>query len=122
MGALADTKRLVLEQLLAAEDYFLLIIDPRQEGVVLPPDLIDAGQPVALNVGHRMPVPIPDLVVDERGVAGTLSFDRSPFHCTLPWAAVVQISAGNEHLVWVVPPPETPVTTPKRERPKLRVV
>jgi len=103
MGSIAKLKRLALDTLLAEEDYVLLVINPLAEGVKLPPALIEAGQPVPLNIGFRMAVNVPDLEISDLGVSGTLSFNRTPHPCMLPWGAVMQISVGDEHLVWVVP-------------------
>lgn len=62
-------------------------LDPRQAGVAVPPNLRSKPH-VVLQVGYDMPVPIPDLRVDDAGVAGTLSFDSRPFACIVPWSAV----------------------------------
>jgi hypothetical protein len=35
-----------------------------------------------------MTVPIPDLVIDDDGISATLSFNRTPFLCRVPWTAV----------------------------------
>ncbi len=65
-------------------------LDPRLEGVVVPSWL--ASQPqLVLQLGYDLPIPIDDLEVDERGWRATLSFNRSPFHCTVPWAAVFAV-------------------------------
>jgi len=62
-------------------------LDPRADEVVVPPWL--ARQPqLVLQVGLDLPVPIPDLRVDDEGVYGTLSFNRAPFTCSVPWGAV----------------------------------
>jgi len=62
-------------------------LDPRREGVVVPEYLRKQPQ-LVLQIGLDLAVPIPDLTVDEDGVFGTLSFNRSPFPCTVPWSAV----------------------------------
>lgn len=50
---------------------------------------------VPLDIGYGLERPIPDLIVDEFGVRGTLSFgSRGPCHVSVPWAAIVYISAG----------------------------
>jgi hypothetical protein len=75
-------------------------LDPRRPGVVVPPHL--AGEPrLVLEVGYDMPVPIPDLVVSKAGIGGTLSFNREPFSCWLPWDAVFAL-VGDDGLgqVW----------------------
>ncbi len=65
-------------------------LDPRLEGVVVPSWL--ASQPqLVLQLGYDLPIPIDDLEVDERGWHATLSFNRSPFHCTVPWDAVFAV-------------------------------
>ena len=127
MGAIADLKLVVVTALLEREDFIFVVVDPSHPNIRLPDFLIEAAQPVGLNIGYRMPVPIPDLEVGDDGIEGTLSFSRQPFPCAIPWEAVLQVSVGEEHLVWVVPPrestaegPEEP--TPDTERPKLRLV
>lgn len=106
MGAIANIKKTVIEQLMAEEDFILVVVLPTVPGVCLPDDLIKAGDPVGLNIGHKLAIPIPDLKLDEDGVSGTLSFNRVPFHCAFPWRAVVQVTADMEHMIWVEPPPE----------------
>lgn len=64
-----------------------MYLDPRGDEVAVPPWL--ARQPqLVLQVGLDLPVPIPDLRVDDEGVYGTLSFNRAPFTCSVPWSAV----------------------------------
>lgn len=62
-------------------------LDPRKRTVRVPPWLAEQPQ-LVLQVGLDLPVPIPDLRVDDHGVFGTLSFNRAPFTCTVPWEAV----------------------------------
>lgn len=125
MGSLKRIKRLAVEQLLEHEDYFLIVVDPTRPGVVLPEHLVVARQPVGLHIGRGLALPIPDLELDDDGLRGTLSFDRSPCHCTVPWPSLVQVSVDGEHLIWLsrddgehAPPP----SPPRRDRPKLRVL
>ena len=130
MGSVADLKRHVIEQLLEREDFFLLVIDSSSAGVMLPEHLLEGGQPVGINIGLRLAVPIPDLELDDAGIHGTLSFNRSPFHCTFPWSSIVQLSVEDEHLVWVLPRREEAPPKDARDdesaaedkRPKLRLV
>jgi hypothetical protein len=56
---------------------------------------------VVLQVGLDMPVPIPDLRVDEAGVFGTLSFKGVPFACFVPWGAVFALVGDDaKGMVW----------------------
>lgn len=62
-------------------------LDPRRAGVLVPKRFLDKPQ-LVLQIGLNMFIPIPDLKVDEEGISCTLSFDRAPFWCRLPWNAV----------------------------------
>jgi len=104
MGSIAELKRMAIEQLLEQEPFMLVVVNPLTPGVQLPDYLVDASQPVPLHIGLRMAVEIPDLRIDDEGITGTLSFNRLPFHCVLPWPCLMQVSVDDEHLVWVVPP------------------
>ncbi len=84
-----------------------LYLDPREPGVVVPPRFRqDAG--LALRIGGDLPVPLADLYVDDDGLSATLSFDGQPFHCEVPWRAVVAIvSTQAGRAVWAARmPPE----------------
>ena len=56
---------------------------------------------MVLQVGLDMPVPIPDLRVDDSGVYATLSFQRTPFTCMVPWEAVFALVGDDgKGMVW----------------------
>ena len=75
-------------------------LDPRKQGVTVPPWLRDYPQ-LVLQVGLDMPIPIPDLRIDDEGVYGTLSFSRQPFTCVVPWDAVFAMSGDDgKGMVW----------------------
>jgi stringent starvation protein B len=81
-------------------------LDPRIDGVIVPEWLADQPQ-VVLQVGLDMPIPITDLRVDDAGVSGTLSFQRAPFTCTVPWEAVFAIAGDDGRgMVWPESMPE----------------
>lgn len=75
-------------------------LDPRAEDVIVPPWF--KKQPrLVLQIGLNMPVPIPDLHLDDEGVSCTLSFNRSPCFCRIPWKAVFAlISEDRRGMVW----------------------
>lgn len=83
------SKKEVTSALLRAGNVFVHL-DPRKLGVVLPPSLRSKPQ-VVLQIGWDMPVPIPDLRLDEEGIYGTLSFRGTPFTCFLPWRTVFAV-------------------------------
>lgn len=75
-------------------------LDPRIEGVVVPPWYRDQPQ-LVIQLGLEMPIPIPDLRVEESGLHGTLSFNRSPFYCQVPWQAVFALAGEDGRgMVW----------------------
>lgn len=110
----------------------LVHLDPRREGVVVPKWF--TGQPqLILQVGLNLPVPIPDLTVDDTGISCTLSFSRSPFWCSIPWSAVYALVGDDGRgMVWPndVPPEvaaqmqkaAAPAKGAKRPRAKLAAV
>jgi hypothetical protein len=112
----AATRRSIVEALLRTEPVDLYL-DPRKPGVVVPPRF--RGDPgLVLRVGRDLPVPIPDLYVDDATISATLSFDGQPFHCEVPWSAVFAIvSAQKQGVVWASGTPadflcEPPVRVP----------
>lgn len=112
-------------------------LDPRRESVIVP-DWLSHKPQLVLQLGRNFAIPIPDLEIDDFGVSCTLSFNRTPFHCTLPWSAVYALVAENgEVTVWpselpmeLVPeaspvrrqPPTTRQARGKPQRPKISVV
>ncbi len=110
-------------------------LDARRAGVVLPERLLGDGH-VRLDYGYGFQPPIPDLVIDDKGIHATLSFSRVPFRTFVPWESVYLIADfdGNG-AVWqedlppdllegvapaeTMPPPEPPPPSPppKRARP-----
>ncbi len=75
-------------------------LDPRRPGVVVPKWFM--GQPqLVLQIGLNMAVKIPDLAVDDNGITCTLSFNRSPFWCHLPWTAVYAlVGEDGRGMIW----------------------
>lgn len=109
-----------------------VFLDPRAKEVVVPPHFKKQPQ-LILDIGLNLPIPIPDLQVDEAGITCTLSFDRPyhAFYCVLPWPCVFAlVGDGQRSMIW---PDDVPVEiqlsvrpvkapAPEREAPKLSVV
>ena len=75
-------------------------LDPRVQGVIVP-DWLRKQPQLVLQVGLDLPVPIPDLSIDEDGVYATLSFNRSAFSCRMPWEAVFALVGDDgKGMVW----------------------
>jgi stringent starvation protein B len=89
-------------------------LDPRVAHVVVPPWFKNQPQ-LVLQVGLNMPVPIPDLHLDKDGMSCTLSFNRSPFHCLVPWESVfAMVGEDGQGMVW---PDDVPVEVSRQARP-----
>src|SRR3954452_15614990 len=75
-------------------------LDPRAVSVQVPPSFKNQPQ-LVLQVGLNMAVAIPDLHVDDQGLSCTLSFNRTPFFCMIPWPAVFALVGENgQAMVW----------------------
>lgn len=75
-------------------------LDPRARGVVVPPQFRKEPR-LILKIGLNMPVPIPDLRVEDDSMSCTLSFNRSPFYCVVPWSGVfAMVGEDGRGMVW----------------------
>jgi stringent starvation protein B len=75
-------------------------LDPRAKGVVVPPQFRKEPR-LILKIGLNMPVPIPDLRLDDESMSCTLSFSRSPFYCVVPWSSVfAMVGEDGRGMVW----------------------
>ena len=93
-------KRGALEELLERGPV-LVHVDARRPEVVVPTKLRDDPR-LVLRFGYRLQPAIVDLVVDDAGLAGTLTFGGMPFFCRLPWSAVYAAVVEGEQrgMVW----------------------
>jgi stringent starvation protein B len=81
-------------------------LDPRRPGVVVPPGFLKQPQ-LVLQIGLNMAISIPDLDVADEGISCTLSFNKRPHFCKLPWSAIYAlIGEQGGGMVWPedVPP------------------
>lgn len=98
----------------------LVHLDPRADAVRVPPWFKKQPQ-LILQLGLNMPVPIRDLNVDDEGLSGTLSFNRSPHFCLVPWSAVYAlVGEDGRGMVWPEDVPaevivQTRASAPPRE-------
>jgi hypothetical protein len=59
---------------------------------------------VVLNFGFDMPIPIPDMKIDELGISGTLRFKGEPHWCAIPWPCVFAVIGEDARgYVWNTP-------------------
>jgi stringent starvation protein B len=98
-------------------------LDPRGEKVRVPPWFKRQPQ-LVLQIGLNMAVPIPDLQVDDEGLSCSLSFNRAPHFCVVPWASVFALVGENGRgMVWPddVPPEVQAAAEKQAKQAKLAV-
>jgi len=92
--------KLDVARYLLAQGSVFVHLDPRMDTVAVPQWYRSEPQ-LVLQIGFDMPVPIRDLEVDSDGVYGTLSFNRTPFTCEVPWEAVFALAGDDGRgMVW----------------------
>jgi stringent starvation protein B len=79
---------------LLREGWTSLHLDARSPGVVVPANLKREAH-LVLQYGHDLPIPIPDLEVDDYGVRATLSFSRTAHVTVVPWSAVYVVACDD---------------------------
>jgi len=79
---------------LLREGWTSLHLDARRDGVDVPPYLRKEAH-LVLQYGFDLPIPIPDLHVDEAGVKATLSFSQTPHPTFVPWTAVYVVACDD---------------------------
>ena len=90
---MTPNKQLVMLELLK-DAWVYVQLDPRRQGVNLP-EFLRQEPRLVLQYGYNMPVPIPDLVIDDEGIKATLSFRRVSHATLIPWSAVFAITDGD---------------------------
>lgn len=108
--ASAPDKRRTLEALLARGPV-LVHVDARRAEVDVPPRF-RADPSLVLRFGYNLSPAITDLVVDDEGVSGSLTFAGQPYRCVLPWTAVYAAMVEGEQrgTVWPEDVPEDVLT------------
>jgi stringent starvation protein B len=79
---------------LLREGWTSLHIDARRPGVIVPTAFRREAH-LVLQYGHDLPIPIPDLEVDDYGVRATLSFSRTAHQTVIPWSAVYVVACDD---------------------------
>lgn len=105
-------------------------LDPRGQDVNVPSWFKKQPQ-LVLQVGLNMAVPIPDLDVGEEGISCTLSFNRRPEFCRIPWSAIYGlVGEDGRGMIWPESVPaevaaaaegRSPREVSRSKRPKLRL-
>jgi stringent starvation protein B len=88
-------------------------LDPRRPGVIVPQGFLKQPQ-LVLQIGLNMAIQIPDLDVGEEGITCTLSFNKRPHYCSLPWSAIYAlIGEQGGGMVW---PEDVPAEVVSQQR------
>ncbi len=110
-------KRASIEQLLDRGPV-LVHVDARRDDVIVPVRF--RGDPkLVLRFGYGLTPAIVDLLVDDTGISGTLTFGGVPFHCILPWVGIYAAVVEGEQrgMVWPEDVPDVLLVPPPRPRP-----
>src|SRR5690606_17919500 len=101
--------------LLQAAPSVFVHLDPRPDDVLVPPWFKKQPQ-LVLQIGLNMTVQIPDLDVGSDAISCTLSFNRSPEFCRLPYSAIFGlVGEDGRGMVWPESiPPEVAASAPGR--------
>lgn len=87
-----------LRAMLRGKRIAYLHVDSRDPDVVLPFHLLGkVGVKLGLTQNMDVLVPITDLLITDNAVSATLSFALEPFHCVIPWSAVVAVTNEAEN-------------------------
>ncbi len=99
-------KRLQLEALLGTGPV-LIHLDTRVDGVAVPSQFRGKNR-LVLRFGYDLAPPIVDLRIDELGIRGTLTFNKQPFGCVVPWAALYAAvaEADGHSVLWAEDTPD----------------
>jgi stringent starvation protein B len=94
----------------------MVTLDARREGVRVPPHL---AQELMLNLNFSLRFGIDDFTYDDDGVRASLSFNKMPFLCDIPWSSVYQLTStvNADRMVW---PDSLPVELSDRVPPQVR--
>jgi stringent starvation protein B len=115
---LPPKKQVALELLEGAS--LFVHLDPRADDVQVPSQFHGQTQ-LVLQLGLNMAVAITDLDVNDEGIACTLSFNRTPHWCVMPWKAVYAlIGEDGRGMVW--PEDVPPELAAESRRASLKVV
>lgn len=93
------SEKLAVFSRFAEKGKVMVTLDARRPGVSVPSRFADDPQ---LNLDFSLRFGLADFAWDPRGVRASLSFQRQPFFCDVPWSAVYALYShvDNERLTW----------------------
>lgn len=114
-ASLLPPKRDVALALIQTAASVYVHLDPRPEAVQVPSWFKNQPE-LVLQVGLNLVPPIVDLDIGAEGLSATLSFNRRPALCQIPWSAVWGlVGADGRGMIWPESvPPEVAARAPGR--------
>ena len=94
-----NVEKLEVFRQLVEQGMVMVVMDTRREGVQVPPRFADDFQ-LRLNFSHKFY--IDDFEYDEYGVRASLSFNKVPYYCDIPWLAIYALNsqAVEQGVMW----------------------
>ncbi|MBL90577.1 MAG: hypothetical protein CMH56_02030 [Myxococcales bacterium] len=94
-----NVEKLEVFRQLVEQGMVMVVMDTRREGVQVPPRFADDFQ-LRLNFSHKFY--IDDFEYDEYGVRASLSFNKVPYYCDIPWQAIYALNsqAVEQGVMW----------------------
>lgn len=111
--SLNDLKEMTLKAALGTGARITVILDATKPRVKVPQHLLRETK-LALDLGYNLPTPTTDIDFNDTGFSVTLSFNRAPSACFIPWTALIAVISP------VVSPREVPESDEPQPVPGLR--
>lgn len=99
--SLNDLKEMTLKAALGTGAKTTVILDATKPRVGVPQHLLRETK-LALDLGYNLPTPT-DIDFDDTGFSVTLSFNRTPTACFIPWASLITVLSPGVTGSWEVP-------------------
>lgn len=120
--SLNDLKEMTLKAALGTGARTTVVLDATKPNVKVPQHLLREKK-LALDLGYNLPTPTTDIDFDDAGFSVTLSFNRTPTACFVPWAALITVLSPSVTGSWEVPEEsDEPQPAPESARGGLKLV
>lgn len=111
-----ELKEMTLKAALGTGAMATVVLDATKPRVVVPQHLLHETK-LALNLGYNLPTPTTDIDFDDMGFSATLSFNRTPTACYVPWASLIAVLSPGVTGSWEIEEEsDEPVPTTKPAR------
>ena len=97
-----NTDRVLALVSMMASGPVMLLVDTNASGVLVPTQVRaqhGAALPLLIAWNQFLQVPIPDLLIDDKGIRATLSFG-GPFRVRIPWTAIWRVYSEERNILY----------------------